>query len=163
MHYEQWPRQTYVPDVTVQIYKSKQPPMIPTLIGGEPERCAMVEVKELIRQADDLHELAKREKDPKVRHRLNRLADAYSHMAEIGSGAAPPSLHGLMDALTNSDDGKSAERSPAKVMPEPLGADSMKQTTEPRKRGEENEQDTGQDPGKASADAFARRKKTNTG
>lgn len=78
--------------------------MIPTLIRGEPERCAVVEVKELIRQADDLHELAKREKDPKVRHRLNRMADAYSHMAEIGFGAAPPS-HGLMDALTNSDDG----------------------------------------------------------
>ncbi|MBN9148234.1 MULTISPECIES: hypothetical protein [unclassified Nitrobacter] len=119
----------------------------------------MVEIKELTRQADDLHELAKREKDPKVRDRLNRMADAYSHMAEIGSGAAPPSLHGLMDALTTSDNGKSAERSPAKVMPEPSGADSMKRTNEPPKRREENEQD----PGKASTDAFARRKKTNTG
>ncbi len=118
----------------------------------------MVEVKELIRQADDLYELAQREKDPKVRDRLNRMADAYSHMAEIGSGAEPPSLHGLMDALTNSDSGSSAERSPAKVMPEPPRAASMKQTNEPLKRGDENERD----PGKVSADAFARRKRTRT-
>jgi len=79
----------------------------------------MVEVKELIRQANDLHERAKREEDPNIRDRLNRMADTYSHMAEIESGAAPPSVHGLMDALTNPDNGPSAERSPPNAMPEP--------------------------------------------
>lgn len=47
----------------------------------------MVEIKELIRQADDLHELAKREQDPKVRDRLNRMADASAIW--LKSGRAP--------------------------------------------------------------------------
>lgn len=63
----------------------------------------MVEVKELIRLANDLHERAKQEDDPAIRDRLNRMADTYHHIAEIEAGAAPPSVHGLMDALTNPD------------------------------------------------------------
>ncbi|MGB5904344.1 MAG: hypothetical protein WBF99_10480 [Xanthobacteraceae bacterium] len=118
----------------------------------------MVEVKELIRQANDLRERAKREEDPNIRDRLNRMADTYSHMAEIESGAAPPSVHGLMDALTNPDNGPSAERSPPNAMPEPPGADSMKQTNEPWKQPVEKEQD----PGRVSTDALERWQKTNT-
>lgn len=117
----------------------------------------MIEVKELIRQANDLHERAKREANPNIRARLNRMADTYSHMAEIESDAAPPSVHGLMDALTNSDNGPSAAQS-ADAMPEPPGADSMKQTNEPWKQPVEKEQD----PGKVSADALERWQKTNT-
>lgn len=118
----------------------------------------MVEVKELIRQANDLHERAKREEDPVIRDRLNRMADTYSHMAEIESGAAPPSVHGWMDALTNPDSGPSAERPPANARPESPDADSMKQTNEPWKQPVEKEQD----PGKVSDDALERWQKTNT-
>lgn len=118
----------------------------------------MVEVKELVRQANDLYERAKREKDPEIRDRLNRMADTYSHMAEIESGAAPPSVHGLMDALTNPDNGPSAAHAPAKAEPEPPGPGSMKQTNEPWKQPVEKEQD----PGKVSADALERWQKTNT-
>lgn len=118
----------------------------------------MVEVKELIRQAKDLHEQAKREENPNIRDRLNRMADTYSHMAEIESDAAPPSVHGLMDALTNPDNGSPPERVPAHAMPEPPGADSMKQTNEPWKQPVEKEQD----PGKVSTDALERWQKTNT-
>lgn len=118
----------------------------------------MVEVKELIRQADDLHERAKQEDDPNIRDRLNRMADTYKHMAEIEAGAAPPSVHGLMDALTKPDSGETAERSPAKEAPEAPSADSMKQTNEPWKQPVEKEQD----PGKVSADALERWQKTNT-
>lgn len=132
--------------------------VILALIRGEPERYVMVEVKELIRQANDLHERAKREEDPNIRDRLHRMADTYSHMAEIESGAAPPSVHGLMDALTSPDAGKSVEPSRAKAMPEPPGADSMKQTNEPWKQPVEKEQD----PGKVSAGALERWQKTNT-
>ncbi|MGN6310193.1 MAG: hypothetical protein ACTHNN_11620 [Xanthobacteraceae bacterium] len=118
----------------------------------------MVEVKELIRQANDLREQATREEDPNIRDRLNRMADTYSHIAEIESGAAPPSVHGLMDALTNPDNGPSAERSPPTAMPEPPGADSMKQTNEPWKQPVEKEQD----PGRVSTDALERWQKTST-
>lgn len=118
----------------------------------------MVEVKELIRQANDLHERAKLEEDSNLRDRLNRMADTYSHLAEIESGAAPPSLHGLMDALTKPDVGPSAGRSPSNAMPEPPAADSMKQTNEPWKQPVGKEQD----PGKVSADALERWQKTNT-
>jgi hypothetical protein len=128
----------------------------PTLIRRESERCVMVEVKELIRQANELYERAKREEDPSIRDRLNRMADTYSHMAEIESGAAPPSVHGLMDALANPDNGTPTERSNAR--PEPPGPGSMKQTNEPWKQPVEKEQD----PGRVSADELERWQKTNT-
>lgn len=58
----------------------------------------MVNVKGLIRQANDLHERAD---DPSIRDRLNRMAETYSHIAEIEACTAQPSVHGLMDALTH--------------------------------------------------------------
>jgi hypothetical protein len=117
----------------------------------------MVEVKELIRQADALHERAKQEEDPGIRDRLNRMADTYSHMAEIESGAAPPSVHGLMDALTRPDTAE-APRKAARHPPEAPAADSMKQTNEPWKQPVEKEQD----PGTVSAEALERWQKTST-
>lgn len=118
----------------------------------------MVEIKELIRQADDLHERAKQEDDPGIRDRLNRMADTYSHMAEIESGAAPPSVHGLMDALTNTGRETSAKPSHAGDRSDVPSAASMKQTNEPWKQPVEKEQD----PGKVSAEALERWQKTNT-
>jgi hypothetical protein len=118
----------------------------------------MVEVKELIREANDLYERAKREQDPNIRNRLNRMADTYRHMAEIESYAAPPSVHGLMDALTHPDAETPIEQVPANAMPEPPGAASMKQTNEPWKQPVEKDQD----PGKVSADALERWQKTST-
>ena len=118
----------------------------------------MVEVKELIRQADDLHKRAEQEDDPNIRNRLNRMADTYKHMAEIEAGTAPPSMHGLMEALTNADSGESAKRPLAKEAPKAPDSDSMKQTNEPWKQPVEKEQD----PGKVSADALERWQKTNT-
>jgi hypothetical protein len=118
----------------------------------------MVEVKELIRQADDLYGRAKHEEDPNIRDRLNRMADTYSHMAEIESGAAPPSVHGLMDALTNPDNEPSAAYAPLKAEPEPPGPGSMKQTNEPWKQPVEKEQD----PGSVSAEDLERWQRANT-
>ncbi len=118
----------------------------------------MLEVKELIRQKNDLHERARREDDLNIRDRLNRIADIYSHMAKIVSGAASSSMHRLMDALSGPDNGKPAERSPTNAMPEPPGADSMKQTNEPGKQPVEKEQDSG----KVSADELERWQRANT-
>jgi len=62
----------------------------------------MVDVKDAIHQAHDLREQADHEEDPRIRARLNRMADSYGHIAEIEAGAAPASVHGLMDVLTKS-------------------------------------------------------------
>ncbi len=118
----------------------------------------MVEVKELRRQADDLHARAEREKDSNIRDRLNRMAETYSHMAEIESDAAPPSVHGLMDALTKPGSERSAKPPAASDGPEAPSAKSMKQTNEPWKQPVEKEQD----PGNVSADALERWQKTST-
>ena len=63
----------------------------------------MVDIKYLVRQADDLHRRAEAEADPEIRDRLNRMAEAYVHIAEIEAGARPASLHGAIEALTRRD------------------------------------------------------------
>ena len=118
----------------------------------------MVEMKELIRQADDLRERAKREEDPHIRDRLNRMAETYSHMAEIEAGAAPPSVHGLMDVLTDAGAGKPAKPSSADDSVAAPSAATMKQTNEPWRQPVEKEQK----PGRVSADALERWQKTST-
>lgn len=61
----------------------------------------MVDIKDMIRQADDLHKLADHESDPNIRARLNRMAEAYVHIAETEAAAQPASVHGMMDVLTH--------------------------------------------------------------
>lgn len=61
----------------------------------------MVNIKDMIRQADDLHKWADHEADPKIRDRLNRMAEAYVHIAETEAAAQPASVHGMMDVLTH--------------------------------------------------------------
>ena len=60
----------------------------------------MVDIKYVARNADKLREQANHEHDPAIRDRLNRMADAYDHIARTEAEATPTSIHDLMDALT---------------------------------------------------------------
>jgi hypothetical protein len=113
----------------------------------------MVDFKDMVRQANDLRSQANQESDPRIRDRLHRMADVYSHIAETDAGRAPASVHGLMDALTQRD-----KAQPSHDLPEPPDADSMKQTNEPWKQPIEKEQH----PGKLSPEDLERWQKTNT-
>lgn len=118
----------------------------------------MVEMKELIRQADDLRERARHEEDPHIRDRLNRMADTYSDIAAIEAGAAPPSVHGLMDALTGAGGGRPAKSPSADDSVQAPSAATMKQTNEPWRQPVEKEQK----PGRVSADALERWHRSST-
>lgn len=120
----------------------------------------MVDIKELIRQADDLHRRADTEADPKIRDRLNRMADAYQHLAEVEAGAEPASVHGAMEALSRTDEQEKAAKSdvPKRASPQPPAAGAMKQTNEPWKQPVEKEQA----PGHLSPDDLERWQKTST-
>jgi len=73
----------------------------------------MVDIKDLVHQADDLHRQADAETDPKIRDRLNRMAEAYVHIAEVEAGIRPASLPGAMEALSHKDEPRSAAKHPA--------------------------------------------------
>lgn len=60
----------------------------------------MVDIKDVARNADKLREQANHEHDPVIRDRLNRMADAYGHIARTEAEAALASIHDLVDALT---------------------------------------------------------------
>lgn len=117
----------------------------------------MADIKDMVRQAEDLRDQANHEHDPRIRNRLNRMADAYGHIAEIEAGTAPASVHGLMDALTQRE-GQSTKKQPKDNRPEPPGTGSMKQTNEPWKQPVEKEQN----PGNLSPEDLERWQRTNT-
>jgi len=117
----------------------------------------MPDIKDMVRQAENLRDKANHEEDRRIRDRLNRMADAWDNIAETEAGAAPPSLHGLMDALTQRE-GRSPKKRPKDKQPEPPSADSMKQTNEPWKQPVEKEQN----PGNLSPDDIERWQRTNT-
>jgi hypothetical protein len=112
----------------------------------------MADIKHMVRQAEDLRNQANHEHDRRIRARLNRMADAYGHIAETEAATAPASVHGLMDALTH------REKQPKDNRPEPPGAASMKQTNEPWKQPVEKEQN----PGHLSPEDLERWHRTNT-
>lgn len=96
----------------------------------------MVDIKDMIRQADDLHKLADHESDPKIRDRLNRMAEAYVHIAETEAAAQPASVHGMMDVLTH---GRERDAAKEKQGPSSASAGSTKKANEPRKGQVEKE------------------------
>jgi hypothetical protein len=61
----------------------------------------MVDINEMARQAHKLHDQADHETDPKIRDRLNRMAETYDHIAKIESGNHGGSIDAMMGALTN--------------------------------------------------------------
>lgn len=61
----------------------------------------MVDITELLREAEKLHDQANREADPDIRDRLNRMADTYDHIAKIESGNHGGSIDAMMAALSN--------------------------------------------------------------
>ena len=98
----------------------------------------MVNIKDMIRQADDLHKWADHEADPKIRDRLNRMAEAYVHIAETEAASQPASVHGMMDVLTHGRERDVAGKEKRSASP-PASAESAKKTNEPRKRQVEKE------------------------
>lgn len=60
----------------------------------------MVEIRDMVRQADELHGRANRETDPNIRDRLNRMAETYDHIAKTEAEGMPVSIYGLMSVLT---------------------------------------------------------------
>lgn len=61
----------------------------------------MVDITELLREADKLHDQANHETDPNIRDRLNRMADTYGHIAKIESGNHGGSIDAIMGVLSN--------------------------------------------------------------
>ncbi len=61
----------------------------------------MVDIAELLHEADKLHDRAGHEADPNIRDRLNRMADIYDHIAKIESGYHGGSIDAMMGALSN--------------------------------------------------------------
>lgn len=61
----------------------------------------MVDITELLHEADKLHDRADHEADPNIRDRLNRMADIYDHIAKIESGNHGGSIDAMMGALSN--------------------------------------------------------------
>lgn len=99
----------------------------------------MVNIKDMIRQADDLHKWADHEADPKIRDRLNRMAEAYVHIAETEAAAQPASVHGMMDVLTHGGRERDVAGKEMRSASPPASAESAKKTNEPRKRQVEKE------------------------
>ena len=60
----------------------------------------MVEIRDMVRQADELHGRANKETDPNIRDRLNRMAETYDHIAKTEAEGTPASIYGLMSVLT---------------------------------------------------------------
>jgi hypothetical protein len=98
----------------------------------------MADIKNMVRQAEDLRDQANHEHDRRIRDRLNRMADAYGHIAETEAATVPASVHGLMDALTRPENGQTKTQAKGNP-PEPSGTGSMKQTNEPWKPPVEKE------------------------
>lgn len=71
----------------------------------------MMDIKHMVSQADDLRGQASHESDPNVRDLLNRMADAYSDIADTEAGTIPASLYGLMGIFTQ----RESEGSPKKT------------------------------------------------
>jgi hypothetical protein len=120
----------------------------------------MVDIKELIRQAGDLRRQADHEVDPKVRDRLNRMADAYVHIAETEAGTEPASVHSAMEALAQTGEQDQASRPDTRksASPPAPATGSMKQTNEPWNQPVEKEQA----PGHVSPNDLERWQKTST-
>lgn len=115
----------------------------------------MVDVRDMLRQVDDLHRRVEIERDPRIRSRLNRMADAYLHIAETEVSTQPASVHGIMAVLSSK---RKPEGDGRAHNPPPPKTGSMKQTNEPWKQPVEKEQA----PGRVSSDDLERWQKTKT-
>jgi two-component sensor histidine kinase len=63
----------------------------------------MVDISELLQEADKLHDRAHHEADPNIRNRLNSMADIYDHLAKIESGNHGGSIQAMVGALSNTN------------------------------------------------------------
>ena len=61
----------------------------------------MVDITELLREAEKLHDRATHETDTDIRNRLNRMAETYDHIAKIESGNRGGSIDAMMAALSS--------------------------------------------------------------
>lgn len=61
----------------------------------------MIDISELLHEADKLHNRAGREADLDIRDRLNRMADIYDHIAKLESGNHGGSIDAMVGALSN--------------------------------------------------------------